>query len=60
MKQCALDGVPSREEVEAFDGPAELWPPAICYHPSSTQTPEGHGEQTSKGKLIKLSVSVSL
>ena len=64
MKRCALDAVPSgekeeEEEEEAFDGPAESWPPAICYYPSSFLTPEGRGEQTGKGKLIKLSVSVS-
>jgi len=49
MKRCALDAVPSREEQEgeeeeAFDGPAESWPPAICYYPSSFLTPEGRGE----------------
>jgi hypothetical protein len=59
MKRCVLDAVPSRE-VEAFDGPAESWPPPIWYYPSSFLTPEGRGEQTGKGKLIKLSVSVSL
>jgi hypothetical protein len=66
MKRCVLDAVPSREEEEeeeekeAFDGSAESWPSAICYYPSSFLTPEGRGEQTGKGKLIKLSVSVSV
>jgi hypothetical protein len=61
MKRCVLDAVPSREEEEkAFDGLAESWPSAICYYPSSFLIPEGRGEQTGKGKLIKLSVSFSI
>lgn len=60
MKRCVLDAVPSREEEEeTFDWPAESWPPAICYYPSFFLIPEGRGEQTGKGKLIKLSLSVS-
>ena len=43
MKRCVLDGVPSREKEEAFDGPAESWPPAIRYYPSSFLTPQGLG-----------------
>jgi len=60
MKRCVLDAVPSREEEEAFDGPAKSWPSPIYYCPSSFLTPDGRGEQTGKGKLIKLSVSVSI
>jgi hypothetical protein len=50
MKRYVLDAVPSREEEEAFDGPAESWPPAICYYLSSFLTPEGRGEQPGKRK----------
>jgi hypothetical protein len=57
MKRCALDGAPSREE--ALTGPAESWPLAICNYLSFSLTPEGLADQTSEGKLIKLSMSVS-